>query len=430
MSTVNKARRAPEYVHIRHKMENGKIIDLNKNSSLMKDIKDGGYDAVHYIDYTAEGWIETICPELASVFLGNHPAYSLVTAPDFFPQCEQREVMDWWNQFVPKALREDIWQQGGPDALSDTRTAANLELKKEVVRGENTTQNPIFNSQDDTMTPIVSLPYKIPPQNTKYGKLPETTRNSYLPDAAAGVFAPGWDVSFDRTKEGTGFLAAYGLGSPFLEDSKLCAALSTFWPAVAPDAARTFGPNVNQSRFFATVSPLTDEEIGQVGNLPWDGVSGPIHKEGQKLIEYTKFDYVDYVNNALHKNFSLSLTSRIGIREYQDRILMMARVYAALGITHDDKPNWGVLSFREVNLSDEELRTAQENTHSLNFAAATSRGTVYRFEMYLRGQTLSDENDFRKVHVEINEKVTLFVNGVQILIKREDSDCILQDVNF
>lgn len=430
MSTVNQARRAPEYVHIRHKVENGKIIDLNKNSSLMKDIKDGGYDAVHYIDYTADGWIEAKCPELASVFLGNHPAYSLVTAPDFFPQCEQREVMDWWNQFVPKALREDIWQQGGPDALSDTRTAANLELKKEVVSGGNTTQNPIFNSQDDTMTAIVSLPYNIPPKNTKYGKLPETTRNSYLPDAAAGVFAPGWDVSFDRTKEGTGFLAAYGLGSPFPEDSKLCAALSTFWPAVAPDAARTFGPNVNQSRFFATVSPLTDEEIGQVGNLPWDGVSGPIHKEGQKVIEYTKFDYVDYVNNALHKNFSLSLTSRIGIREYQDRILMMARVYAALGITHDDKPNWGVLSFREVDLSDEELRTAQENTHSLNFAAATSRGTVYRFEMYLRGQTLSDENDFRKVHVEINEKVTLFVNGVQILIKREDSDWILQDVNF
>ncbi|MFE5392734.1 hypothetical protein [Bacillus thuringiensis] len=435
ISDDRRARRAPEYVHIRHKVENGEIIDLNKNSSLMEDIKKGDYDAVHYIDYTADGWIEAICPELASVFLGNHPAYSLVTAPDFFPHCDQREVIDWVQQFVPEALRDEIWQQGGPNALSDTRTAANLELKVEVVSGGNTTKKPIFNSHDDTMTAIVSLPYKIPPQNTKYGKVPETNRHSHLPDAASGVFAPGWDVSFDRTQEGTGneqveFLAAYGLGSPFPEDSKLCAALSTFWPAVAPDAARTFGPHLDGDFNFATVSPLTDEEIGQAGNLPWDGVSGPLHKEDQKVIEYTSIDYVDYVNNALHNKFSLSLTSQIDIREYQDRILMMARVYSALGITHVDKSNWGVLSFREVGLSDEELRTAQESAHSLNFAAATSRDTVYRFEMYLKGPILPDENDFQKVHVEINKKVILFVNSVQILIKHEDSDWILQDVNF
>ena len=31
---------------------------------------------------------------------------------------------------------------------------------------------------------------------------------------------------------GPDHLAAYGLGSPFPEDSKLCAALSSFWPAV------------------------------------------------------------------------------------------------------------------------------------------------------------------------------------------------------
>ncbi|WP_075312672.1 hypothetical protein [Bacillus wiedmannii] len=433
--TANRARRAPEYVHIRHKVENGEIIDLNKNSSLMKEIKKGGYDAVHYIDYTADGWIEAICPELAFAFPGKHSAYSLVTAPDFFPHCDQREVMDWWHQSVPEALRGEIWKKGGPYALSDTRIAANLELKTEVLNGRDTIKKSIFDFQDDTMTAIVSLPYKIPPQDTKYGTVPETTRHSYLPDAAAGLFAPGWDVSFDRTRGGTGeapveFLAAYGLGSPFPEDTKLCAALSTFWPAVAPDAARTFGPNVDGSFSFATVSPLTDEEIGQVGNLPWDGVSGPLHKEGQKFIEYISFDYVDYVNNALHKNFSLSLTSRIDIREYQARLKTMANVYAALGIAHDVKENWVVLSFREVDLSHEELQMAQKITHSSNFAAATTRGTVYRFEMYLKGQTLPVENDFQKVHVEINKKVILFVNSVQILIKHEDSDWILQNVNF
>ncbi len=108
----------------------------------------------------------------------------------------------------------------------------------------------------------------------------------------------------------------------------------------------------------------------------------------------------------------------------------MAHVYAALGITHDEKSNWGVLSFREVDLSDKELQTAQESTHLLIFPAATPRGTVYRFEMYLRGKTSPAGNDFRKVHVKINEKVILFVNGVKILIKREGSDWIVQNVNF
>ena len=54
------------------------------------------------------------------------------------------------------------------------------------------------------------------------------------------MFAPGWDISVDGRAGGPEHLAAYGLGSPFPEDSKLCAALSAFWPAVAPDAARTF----------------------------------------------------------------------------------------------------------------------------------------------------------------------------------------------
>src|SRR6185437_1168933 len=99
-----------------------------------------------------------------------------------------------------------------------------------------------------------------------------------------GVFAPGWDISTDRTRaSGTQVqhLAAYGLGSPFPEDSKLCAALSTFWPAVAPDATRTFQPNNK----WPTVSPLTDEEIGITGNLPWDGETGPHFVDNGKSVE-------------------------------------------------------------------------------------------------------------------------------------------------
>ena len=33
-------------------------------------------------------------------------------------------------------------------------------------------------------------------------------------------------------------LTNYGLGSPFVDHSKLCAALNSFWRAVAPDITR------------------------------------------------------------------------------------------------------------------------------------------------------------------------------------------------
>ncbi len=57
-----------------------------------------------------------------------------------------------------------------------------------------------------------------------------------------GLFDPGWDVSQDRTADNRFFLANYGLGTPFIEDAKLCAAPSTFWPGVSPDSAREFQP--------------------------------------------------------------------------------------------------------------------------------------------------------------------------------------------
>ena len=51
------------------------------------------------------------------------------------------------------------------------------------------------------------------------------------------------------------YLSSRGLGSPFPEDAKLCAMLNSFWPAVAPDAARTFGQT-------PTGIPLLDTELG------------------------------------------------------------------------------------------------------------------------------------------------------------------------
>ena len=398
ISPVREARRAPEYVHARHKLlPNGQQEDLNNQQDVARAVAAGGYDARHYIDFTGDGWIEALCPELAVAIPRRVPAYSLVTALDFFPNCDQRELMDWWEQSVPSMLKQRIWRIP-PETLSDERLAPNLQL-----------ENADFRPEDKTATAIVSLPLTGSVQQMPLD-VPETTRHSYLPDAAAGVFAPGWDVSFDRSEDNVEHLASYGLGSPFPEDAKLCAALSTFWPAVAPDAARTFEPNPN----WPTASPLTDEEIGQIGNLPWDGVPGPrrVTRDGKDWVEYADLAHADYVENALQKKFSLALTGQVEVRQYEARLLAMANVYRVLGIATADRGLWSVFSFRKVEPTEPELQQAKAQT------GTTLQGSIYRFEIYRHGSSSLHPDDPRKRLVEIQEMVTLFVAPIRILLKR------------
>jgi hypothetical protein len=221
----------------------------------------------------------------------------------------------------------------------------------------------------------------------------ETARHTYLPDGASSVFQPGWDISFDRTPSGTEHLAAYGLGSPFPEDSKLCAALSTFWPSAAPDATRTFQPNATEDpRGWPTVSPLTDEEIGitttgSTGKkLPWDGFPGPHLVPGGKDVEYMEFDHVDYTLHALQNKFSLTLTGKIDVGEYKARILAMASVYKLLNSTERAKrANWAVLSFMKVQSPNTELDDAQSQQNwtalfiDLKYIVMGKRQRIRRF---------------------------------------------------
>ncbi|BAY49512.1 hypothetical protein SAMD00079811_71410 [Scytonema sp. HK-05] len=390
----------PEYVHVRHKvLANGEVESLNNQKDVEGAVQKGGYDAVHYLDFTGDGWVEAVCPELAVAIPRRVPAYSLVTAPDFFPNCDQRELLEWTEQSVPQRLRENLWRIP-PETLSDDRIAPNLQLK-----GAN------FRPEDKTVTAIVSLPFKGTVRQMPLNGSP-TMRHAYLPDAAAGLFAPGWDIGTVVSESGEEHLATYRLGSPFPEDSKLCAALSTFWPAVAPDAARTFQPNPA----WPTVSPLTDEEIGQTGNLPWDGIPGPrrVTQNGKNLIEYADLAHADYVESSLQKKFSLSLTGRVDVREYEARVLAMAKVYEVLNITPDQRGQWSVFSFRQVQPTDSELKQAQTQT------GTTVVGSIYRFEIYRYGNSSPNPDDFRKQWVEIQETVTLFVTPLNVLLKRNN----------
>jgi hypothetical protein len=388
-------RRAPEYVHVRTVVaDDGSQRDLNDEPDVAGQVRHGDYRALHYVDHTGDGWVVARIPQLAVDLPRSVPAYSVVTAPDFYPHSDQRELMEWWVQRAPTALRDDVWQVP-PLTLSDERLPPNLQLA-----------GVDFRAEDETVTAVVSLPLDGPVQaRPLVGGA--TRRHAHLPDAAAGVFAPGWDTSLDRSAA-TAHLAAYGLGSPFPEDAKLCAALSAFWPAVAPDASRSF------SRTFPTVSPMTDAEIGVDGDEgapAWDGVPGPrrVIDNGAEVVEYASFDHVDYTEQGLRGRFSLALTGRVDTIEYTARVLAMTRVYQALGLT-TARRRWPVLSFRPADPADDVLLRAQADT------GTTLQGQVHRIELFERGRERPHATDHRRVHVEQLGRLTTYVGALPVVL--------------
>jgi len=394
------AQSAPEYVNARHVIQPNKP-DLNLNElplttdQLIARVTTHQDRARHFVDFSGDGAITVTLPAAVKTLAGKNvlAAYSLVTPPDFFPSCDQRELSEWANSpAVPVALRKRIWFTQ-PDVLSDQRIAPNLQLPGAP-----------FAKNDITATAVVSMFGTISGFRSEAHDV-DPLRHSHLPDDSAGVFAPGWDVGLDQFR-GTQHLAGYSLGSPFPEDAKLCAALGTFWPAVAPDGTRSMDPpDSNPSAF--TVSPLTDEEIGQIGSRPWDGVMGPVVvKEGsQEFVEYNSFAHVDYVDNALAGKFSLSVLGRIDSTEYKNRVLSAAFVHAVLERELGGKPRtWVVLSFRRLNPGDPEQRDAEDA------AGAMLLGQSYRYEFFRKNDPFDAPLAPRKRRMELRDRTIAFVD--------------------
>lgn len=384
-------RPAPAYVHARSQVRNGVVIDLN-NDPLRPDVNNtvskGGYQALHYVDFTGEGQIDVTVPALVGkpeVAAGTVPCYSLVAAPDFFPSAGQRELFE--------SVPANFWGVS-PVPLCDTRLPANLQMPGNK-----------FSATDKTMTAIVALLGSAPTGTTIPVSF-DADRHSALPDDCAGVFAPGWDVSTDQ-KLVSGVkvqhLAAYGLGSPFPEDSKLCAALSTFWPTVAPDASRSMSPNSGNDQLRATVAPLTDEEIGQSGSLPWDGVVGPKVSTfgGIEFLDCEKFLHVDYVRNAVEGRFSPRLTTQVSSDEYRKRMQAIARIYEILG---GDRNMRFIVSFRKISSGDPELQQAQMDSSNI------LPGDVYRIDLIQGGSATEQPHpsDFRRSLLPIQDRQFFF----------------------
>ena len=400
-------RPSPQFINIRHRLlPDGRVDNLNLQPDMNGIIRRGGYQALHYFDAGGDGWIAASCPQLEDLVEAWKPAYCMVGLPDFFPQITQRELMLWWRDKVPKAVRAALWAIE-PLAQSQTRIAANITLPAG------------FSIDDTTIAAIVSQPEDQPgPVQTPNG--PWTLGKTGLPDGSPGLFDPGWDTSqgiyySDPNRPLQKFLTAYGLGSPFIEDAKLCAALGAYWPGVAPDSTRTFQPDKKIAGTFypyPTIVPLTDEEIGSAPTkdgtfMPWDGVHGPraASFEGRPVVAYTDATRTDYID--MLGTMTAALTARIDTQEYQARILAMEAVYWALGI-HDPefvakygeseavykvlqaKSAWAVLSFRAIELGDPGLAAAEQAA-----GIQLEDPRRYSFEIYRWGKEIPDPGEMR-----------------------------------
>lgn len=228
-------------------------------------------------------------------------------------------------------------------------------------------------------------------------------------------------------------LVGHGLGSPFIEDAKLCAALGAYWPGLAPDATRQYPPEKwmdGLSYPWPSIAPLTDEELGMVPTangkrMSWDGVAGPQRRtEGDReVIAYHKMEHVDYID--LIGTMTAALTARTDPDDYKSRILAMSAVYWSLGIQEGNllkpdnyaklmrkKAEWAVLSFKVVPAHDAVLRTAA-TTAKHTFAGPH----IYRFEIFRWGQEREDPADPKIALVEILEEVTAYSDGRRVLKK-------------
>lgn len=321
-------RNAPEYINIRHpvRKKDGSVLDMcvepEARSEFLDAVKDGEYEAQLFIDHAAEGVLSVTIggPVALRVF----PAYSIVAAPDFYPYADQVELQRWFQQTHTDPKSQ--FRNGGPSSLSGERLAANPQHIDPL------TGKQAFARLDTT----ISVAFSLAARTDHHTSPPVSAARmvSFLSDASSNVFAPGWDVTYASDRGGL-FLATYGLGSPFAEDIKLCAASNSFWPALSPDASRTF------NRADApTAIPMLDEEIGLHPGHPlvlngtaapcrgWDGEYGPyLTQDG--MAEYADIYRSDYVSNALAGQMLFGALQHVDAPELIRRIRALRHAVAA-----------------------------------------------------------------------------------------------------
>jgi hypothetical protein len=415
ITAVGDVRQAPEYVNIRHRVrrEGGGGLVVEDLRSLpdevfFRTIQRGGYEAAHFTDDTCDGAVVAKVTGLATSSR-TLPAYSLVSAPDFFPLADQFEISDWVRRTVMTS--DAHFAQGAPWPLCEGRWPANLRLPRPGALGDLA-----FEPNDKTVAAVVGARPRGPVTH-----LPKRRKRfaSFLPDAASNVFAPGWDASL--TTDGTNrFLAAYGLGSPFPEDAKLCAALNSFWPAVAPDASRTF--RVTNS---PTATPLLDVELGLHPRHPravsgggattgWDGEQGPFFEQdagGERFVNAASLARSDYVTNSLQGRMVVRLTAGLDADELIRRMDALRRSIAALPPGDDsvvETPLWLVSADAVPDWAEVSDR-----------GESTLEGPGYAFSFALVGDGAPDPTDLARTRFPLTARLDCQVSEDLVLWRRD-----------
>ena len=214
-------RNVPEFVNIRYVVSDDRqsvqhMRDRQPDPrQYLKTVRQGEYLAAFFEDSICDGTVEAVVGGLADA----RPcvcAFSVVTALDYFPLADAIDVDDW----VEANNARDQFVAGGPDPLCRGRLAANLGARRPTDPDQ-----PAFDREDQTMVAIVGGP-AVADRGAKPNHRGEMA-TSFMTDAASNEFAPGWDVTFSGAR-GKRCYTTYGLGSPFPEDVKLCAAANAF----------------------------------------------------------------------------------------------------------------------------------------------------------------------------------------------------------
>lgn len=381
---------SPLFVNIKYEQTNEGLQHINgesyKNYAFEEKIEHGDYYAALFEDNICDGCISANIIQKSEVshvshnsILLNSPilsAFSLVTAPDFFPYIDSNDIRNSYNRNEPKVNTDQDFFEGGTMNLSGIRQRGNPNIFNPFTNSKAFSDSFLEDKSFDTLTAVVGLKNNLKDNKKSSSLLYNFDRDyyqtSHLPDTGTGVFFPGWDVTYSGPQKNP-YLSTFGLGSPFPEDIKLCAAANGMWPVTSPDAGRTFQGSLESilGKKPNTAIPLMDREIGIHKNSPhvelygieeslgWDGEQGPfIQITGNEIqINYTDIERADYLQNLYDPKigFDASILRKLESKEIIQR--MDAQRFCVKTI--DKKKVWStqlwLVSALKINNWEEEI---------------------------------------------------------------------------
>jgi hypothetical protein len=390
----------------------------------------GGYQAAHFVDNTCEGCVTVQAKGLKLDVPDetNFAAYSLVCAPDFFPLVDQADVMDWIDRVLQRNGEREHFAQGGPRPLSQRRNCINPHVLRRSPVGipASVVRDPINKERTETLTAIVGASRSRKSEViARSGNRYDDPSTAFLADAASGIFDPGWDISFSGNDD-TDFFASFGLGNPFPEDAKLCAALNSYWPAVAPDATRTFGLCPDDWG-AATSIPLMDEELGYHPRHPmvraglvqsapgWDGEFGPFFGPRFTYVNYADIARSDYVSHALHGRFTLARLARIKPYAFFWRMNAIRACVHALPVRPKRVSSTPLFLVSAMRIDEWTKRSDRADPR------LTGDGYLFQFAV-LTGDEIFKSSELGRVRRAVRERYSCQIGLQGVCWKREDTD--------